>query len=282
LTWKKKYIPYYHILEDILGKLVPKLTSEEICNFVSNEDWMLVPTEKESGIDDGKTRKIPNMYFALRENSIGIGIVCHTIPSINFFKNITHDFHSEDKKELSTKLLDLNDNYITRLARKIKNNNFAQSPEYETVLEFQTNTLNTTILDELIDLSDKIREEGREIRKQRKISWPPHTPAIYLLRTEIPKTNQDFIDTIKTIKPIYEIILNIKPEKEIKRILSKQERQKEDQEKKKYHDFVVLLNKTRSLGYITAKERRDLDKKWNEDPDLRNEIETDLTKFHER
>ena len=277
-NWKEKYIPYYRTLEEILGDLIPKLDDEKIFNFVSREDWLLVPTEKEADIDDGKTRQIPNLYFALRENSIGIGIVCHTIPTIDFFKNITHDFHSEDKAELSSRLLGLDNGFTTQLRRKIKDYNPMQSPDYETVMDYPTNTLNSELIDELIDKSDRIREEGRELRKKLRIGWPPHTPSITLLQKEIPKTKQNFTDTVNSIRPIYEIILNIKTTRKIKKILSERERKKEDQEKKKYRYFVSLLNSVRTQGFISAEERREFDKKWRDEPDSRNEIESDLKK----
>ena len=55
-----------------------------------------------------------------------------------------------------------------------------------------------------------------------------------------------------------------------------------DEEKLKYGQFVDLLNAIRSKDLISAKERRDLDKRWRSEPELRDLILEDLERIMEQ
>jgi len=54
-----------------------------------------------------------------------------------------------------------------------------------------------------------------------------------------------------------------------------------DEEKMRYGQLVDMLNALRSKGLISAQQRRDLDRRWRAEPELRDLILEDLERIME-
>jgi len=210
LAWKKKYVPWYRIVEEVMEDLVPSLEDNEIINFVSDTDWAVIPTIFERSKDESKNRPAPNLFVSLYGENIHVGISYDNLPSLNLFKNILHEVHDHEMSDLVQHLTNLPDEFETILFRKIKLNHPKQAPDYERVYKFTTNTIDSIKLEETIEKSDEILKEGRRLMRTEGKSWPIYTPAITLLSIWVNKNNADFIKALKNIKPIYKIVVNVK------------------------------------------------------------------------
>lgn len=210
MAWKEKYVPWYRIVEDIMEDLVPSLEDNEIIKFVSDTDWLIIPTIFERSKDESKNRPAPNLFVSLSGESIHVGISYDNLPSLNLFKNILHMIHDSERSDLVNHLTNLPDEYDTILFRKIKENHPLQTPEYEHEYEFTTNTIDSIKLEEMIEKSDEILKEGRRLSRIESKGWPIYTPAITLLSILINKNKADFIKVLKDIKPIYGIVVSVK------------------------------------------------------------------------
>ena len=56
----------------------------------------------------------------------------------------------------------------------------------------------------------------------------------------------------------------------------------EDNEKLKYGQFVELLNTVRSKSLVSAQQRRDFDRRWRAEPELRDLVLEDLERIIEK
>jgi hypothetical protein len=279
MSQKSKYIPWYSIIVREFGDLVPDLSDDEIQRQVSSNDWLMVPTPGEKGITEGKNRDVPNLYIVLDDGKIRVGLSYQNILSLEHFKNIDHEFHAPEKSLLVKYLLNLDDIFETRISRKIKEHFFRETPKYDVVDSFRTNTLNNEQLEKLIEHSDKIREEGRHLKKMRHINFPPITPDIDLFTVEVNADEKSFIEILSKIKPIYEIVVSLKTSNQIKDILDEDIKKEEKNKLNDYHSFTQILNKLRSNNRIDPKERRNIDEKWrNSDELTRKSIMEDLNR----
>lgn len=224
MSWKREYILWYKFIEEILGDAVPHHKDEEIVRYVSAADWLVVPLRDERDREEAKNRPAPNLFMSLHEDSIHIGISYQNLPSIELFKNISHEFHDPDRSEFLNFLKGLNEKFKTSVYKIIKYTHFSQVPDYEKVFEFTTNMIDENKLDKVISISDSIREEGRELRKLGNLSWAPIIPGINLLDIHIDVDDNKFKEILEQIKPIYNIILKIKTKGEIVDEIKRQKR----------------------------------------------------------
>jgi hypothetical protein len=176
MAQSNRLIELYKIAESALTGLIPKLSDEEITQFISSNRWVVIPTIYEKGKKESINRPDPNMYISLRyKGKIELGIVCNTLASIQRMKNILSDFHSQDKGLLIKELNKLDDDFKTTLEKKLKPTNHAQTPIYEVDTELQSNTLDEKTLKMLFERAEEILSEGREEMKNRGIiGFPFH------------------------------------------------------------------------------------------------------------
>jgi hypothetical protein len=70
---KAKYVPWYRLAEKALGDLIPHPKNDaEITKWVSQEDWLLIPSYTERSLTEARSRPDPNLYFSLENGSIRI------------------------------------------------------------------------------------------------------------------------------------------------------------------------------------------------------------------
>jgi hypothetical protein len=215
MSWKRKYIPWYRIMEDELGDLVPHLSDDEIIGYVSEANWLVVPLGSESTRNQAKNRPAPNLYFSIHTKSIHLGLSYQNQPSLALFKNIAHEFHDPHRSDLIKNLRKLGDGFRTSVYKMIRENHPRQQPDYEEVYSFITNTIDEIKLEKLISISNEIREEGRKRRSDEDKNWPPIIPGIDLANLRITINENAFRNVLRQLKPVYKIILNIKTRREI-------------------------------------------------------------------
>jgi len=253
------FVKWYRISESVLGNLIPHLSDQEIVSFVSDNKWLVVPTEYETDRRDSINRRDPAMFINLSEKGkIGLGIVYNTLASVERLRNILHTFHSLNKDELLKGLNELDDEFMTTVERKTKHYYFGQTPEYEEELKFHSNKIDSSSIFEIFKRADQIRHEGRREMKRRGIHWNPILPHINLAITWTERNEDVFRAKLEELKPIYEIVLRIKTDREIKDEEARLEKEKEIERKKKFALFVEEL----SRGKVPGEEWRRLVSEW--------------------
>jgi len=81
--------------------------------------------------------------------------------------------------------------------------------------------------------------------------------------------NQEaFRETLREIKPLIELLSSIKTQHEIIRERLGRPRK----ERNVYREFVDALNEVKAKGLISAERRRELDKRWRQYEDERDEL----------
>jgi len=170
MSWKRQFVKWYRVSESVLGSLVPSLTDDGIVSFVSNNKWLVVPTEYEVDRKDSINRHDPNMFINLsRGRKIGLGIVYNTLASIERLRNIFHMFHDLDKDELVKGLNELDDGFMTIVERKIRECYYNQTPTYEVVVEIPSNRIDSASISDIFKRVDQIRDEGKQEQRLRGI-----------------------------------------------------------------------------------------------------------------
>jgi len=255
-----EFIKWYRVSENILEGLIPHLADNEIVSFVSNNRWLVIPTEYEVNRKDSINRPDPNMFINLsRERRIGLGIVCNTLASIERMRNILHEFHSFEKGELVKRLSELDDGFMTSVERKNREYYYNQTPAYEVDLEIPLNQIDSSSISDIFKRVDQILDEGRLEKKQRGIHWLPILPHLNLAITWMELNEEIFRAKLEQLKPIYEIVLRIRTNKEIRDEETKRERERIIEKQREFAKFVEELKRKD----VSGEEYRKLVSEWN-------------------
>jgi hypothetical protein len=260
LSWKRSYVKWYRIAEEVLAGSIPILDDDEIVKFVSQNNWLIIPTTYERDRKDSIVRSDPNIYFDLSEDGkIHIGFTCNTLESVRRMRNLLHGFHRADKASFISELQKLDDSFKTRVERKIKEHYFMQSPEYETEFEFRTNMINDALLSKAFETIDRIMEESDSLLRHEGKSWRTLAPTIEIAHTVIERDEEKFRRVLKQLKPAYEIALRIKTDKEIDAEILRREKKKKQERQRKFREFIERL---KAQG-VHGKEWREAVARWN-------------------
>jgi hypothetical protein len=223
----QRYVELYHIAQDVLGSNLVKLieNDDEIrSEWISKEEWLMLPLPSEVSMNDAKNRMEPNIYISIYDDDkyVEIGIEANTLHCVHQLKNILHEFHNKEKSDILEKIHQLDDSFSTRVNRKIKDKHFSQRPEYKQMFLIQSNELNNDSIDEMFLVTDTIRKSGLHLKEIRGTPHPIETPTIELISTKFQNDDEVFKQKLQSIKPIFEICLNIKTKTE----LNKREKEK--------------------------------------------------------
>jgi hypothetical protein len=215
-----KYVPWYRRAEPVLGGLVPSgMTDESIESLVSQTDWLIIPTPGESGRKDAVQRGDPNVYFSL-DDEIDLGLVCNTLKSIRKMRNILTGFHSDEKVEFLRLLNQLDGGFETTVGKKIYEHHWRQSPNYESVLRFPSNTMTENDFAKVFICADEIHQEGIGLRT-RQGKYRRLLPSVSLARTSFPVDTSIFVRKLEVLRPLYELSLSIKSDAQIRKETAK-------------------------------------------------------------
>lgn len=262
MNWKNRLIELYRITESSLPTLVPKVTDEQINKFVSNNKWLVIPTNFEFDKKDSINRPDPNMFINLRHSGkIELGIVCNTLKSVERMKNILHGFSTTEKTQLITELNTLDETFFTTLEKKIKPDNYAQTPIYEADFEIRCQLIDNAALQLIFQRAEEILVEGRLEKEQRKISWLPVSPHLNLALVWLDDKDDIFEEKVKQLERVYEIALRIKTDKEIEEEERKRSEGKIAEKQRQFAKFVQELKEKNIYGA----EYREQISKWQKD-----------------
>lgn len=233
--WKYQYIKWFKIAHEVLGgNLVGELKDEDILKWVSNENWLMLPLPTEVKLEAAKNRWDPNIYITLDETNsgrekIGIGLTCNTIKSVEKMQNILDSYHNPERERLLSALKKLDNTFKASVSSKIKENHFAQSPDYDTKLKIESNKLDEKWIKEIFRITSEIREKGKELMEVCGKSHPIESPTFELAYCQIPRDEDIFRKKLQEIKPVFEACLHVKRSSEL------------ESEKKKLRDSQIVL-----------------------------------------
>jgi len=222
---KRMYVEWYRLAEKALGDLIlhPK-DDIGILKWVSQEDWLLIPTNKEQDMEEAKGRPDPNIFFSLGSHRIRIGLVCNTQESVRKMRNILHEFHAGERVDFLRCLKRLDNSFRTSVFSKEYPYHFSQVPIYDEVFTIQANKIDDESIDTIFRYVDRIRERGRRKKEIENKRWVQVLPTIDIAWTRVEKSHEQFLSKITQLRPVYETCLKIKTNSQISREIKRQKK----------------------------------------------------------
>jgi len=211
-NWKFKYVRWYHIIEQVFGTAVPHLSDDETQNYVSERDWMIVPIPGEADKNKAKSAGRPNLYFALSdEDIVTFGIVYEKLDSVKQLRRIILPYNERERNELISKLMVLDNSFVTSVNRKVKAHDPRESPEYTETFALRTNKIDHEKFVTIFKEVDKILDEREILDGKRKYHLAPTVTLVY---GETKRDEKAFAEALFKIKPIYELSVKARTEEE--------------------------------------------------------------------
>ena len=182
-----EYIRLYKLAVTAVSNesLLPTRSDDEIKELISPAGWLGLRERGESKGEFTNSPK-PNIWIDIneieesnrypdaidediKEPGLRVGLYFNTIGAMRNAKNLLQSHNIAQKEELLDTLSRLDDVYQTRLRRKIKAYNYAQTPAYETILKFKANRINNERITALFNKSDEIETEGKIKMKMKQV-----------------------------------------------------------------------------------------------------------------
>ena len=260
MSVEKEFVKLYGIAEEVLAGSIPHLDKNEITKFISQNNWLIIPTTYERDRKDSIIRSDPNIYFDLSEEGrIHVGFFCNTLGSVRRIRNLLHGFHTVEKEDFLHELRKLDKRFRTLIQRKIKEHHYSQTPQYATQFEFPTNTVDEDLLSKVFHKVDRMLEESDELMRIEGKSWRTLAPVVDIAHIAIERDENDFREVLRQLKPAYQIALRIKTDEEIEREVAAREKKEREEKQLKFREFVKSL---KEKG-IRGKEYREAVERWN-------------------
>lgn len=225
-----QYIKWFKIAQEVLGNnLVKKLDDAEVVNWISRENWLMLPLPTETDMKHAKNRQDPNIYITLFETNsgnekMGIGLTCNTIKSVEKMQNILDSYHDSDRERLLSALKKLDNNFKASVSSKIKEIHFAQSPEYDCKFELHSNQIDEKSITKIFQIANDIRERGLRLKDLRGTSHPIEAPSFEIAYCEFTLDEEKFRKKMRELMPVLEACLRVKRTNELTRIKGKLEK----------------------------------------------------------
>lgn len=251
---KEKYIKWYEIAQEALDDpiLLPPRTDKEIIDLVSREDWLMFLIGSQN-LDTAKHSNQPNVFMTIPKQSIGrIGLTFNKVGSVDVLKNILSIYCKKEKDDITKILLSLDKSWEITVSRKVKEHHFLQAPSYITEFHKECNQINDNVVDDIINISTNIREEGKEKNTPTYIE----TPSINLVESTFDLTEEEFIKRIKIAFTVLKICLSVKSDSEIKKIINSKVTELEQLKQRRDNLLHKLANKEKfiTLGIATSEQ----------------------------
>ncbi|MBN2336033.1 hypothetical protein JXL21_10785 [Candidatus Bathyarchaeota archaeon] len=266
VSWRGKYIGWYRLVEEELGDLVPSLSDSDVMENVSADDLLVIQGET-SGQEE---KPLPELHLGLSEKELELSVVYGTRMSVSHFENIFRDTHTEELKTLFTHLAALHPGYETRLYRKERGDS-----KPELVRKYLSSRMDEQLLHRLLEEAEELRKGGRQTVNDQSVYVQPYTPEIHLVWARMRLNQDEFREALREVKPIYALLSGIKTQRDI--IRSRLEKPKK--ERNVYREFVDALNEARKMGAISAERRRELNKRWRDYEDEREELLSEVRRL---
>ena len=261
MSWRGKYIGWYRIAQEALGELLPELSDQEVMENVTPEDQLIVPTGQEH-LPRNKAKPLPQLSIKLTDTSIELGILYREQGQLELLSNIFKESHRKDMEKLIEGLHSLDPSYETLLYNKGRDEKPVLQRKYVSA------RMDAQLLERVIEESENLRRGGRQIQNNQSVYVPPKTPEFYLTRIIVPLTETEYREAIQVIKPIFKTATGIKTQREIISERLSRPRVKRNL----YREFIEALNEARKRDLISAERRREINQKWRNDEDERDEL----------
>jgi hypothetical protein len=261
MSWRGKYISWYRLAEEVLGKLVPTLSDQEIMENVAPEDELIALTVYDNQ-PRNKKRNTPHLWIKLSDTGIKLGILYAEQEQLKLLKNIFRETYTNDLGDLLESIRGLDPSYETILYCKTRD----EKPTL--IRKYVSARLDKQLLERIIEESEWLRRGGRQMQNNQSMYISPKTSELFLIRVAVPLKEPDYRIALQTIKPIFSIVSRIKTHRELISERLSQPRIKRNL----YRDFIEALNEVRSRGLISAERRREINQQWRDDEDRREEL----------
>ena len=261
MSWRGKYIGWYRIAEEVLGKLVPSLSDQEVMENVSIDDQFTAPTGQEH-LPRNKAKPLPQLSIKLSDTGIELGIIYRETEQLELLKNIFRETHSRDLEKLLSSLDELDPSYETVL--------YSQQSDKKPMLlrKYVSARVDAQLLERIIEEAENLRKGGRQIVNNQSVYVQPRSPMLYMTRINTPLDEFKYRDALSVIKPLFKLLTGIKTQREIISDRLSKPRQRRNM----YREFIEALNKARNNDLISAERRREINKKWRDNEDEREEL----------
>lgn len=261
MSWRGKYIGWYRIAEEVLGKLVPSLSDQEVMENVSIDDQFTAPTGQEH-LPRNKAKPLPQLSIKLSDTGIELGIIYRETEQLELLKNIFRETHSRDLEKLLSSLDELDPSYETVL--------YSQQSDKKPMLlrKYVSARVDAQLLERIIEEAENLRKGGRQIVNNQSVYVQPRSPMLYVTRINTPLDEFKYRDALSVIKPLFKVLTGIKTQREIISDRLSKPRQRRNM----YREFIEALNEARNNDLISAERRREINKKWRDNEDEREEL----------
>ncbi|MCK4702292.1 hypothetical protein KAT55_02935, partial [Candidatus Bathyarchaeota archaeon] len=138
----------------------------------------------------------------------------------------------------------------------------------ELIRRYLSSRLDGQLLRRLLEEADEMRKGGIRIVNNQSVYVQPQAPEVHLVTVSNTLNQEAFRETLREIKPLIELLSSIKTQHEIIRERLGRPRK----ERNVYREFVDALNEVKAKGLISAERRRELDKRWRQYEDERDEL----------
>jgi hypothetical protein len=262
LDSRPHFVAFYKTTRNILGPLVEELNEQSVLEYVSSEGVLTIPLKSQE-----LEKPLPILEIKLTNEVLRISLTYKDADEIRHLKNLLHPSQLESKNAFTETMKLLPVSFETRLyMRDFK------GTDYTFVKKYIASRIDASILGLLLDEAEMMRSGGRRVVDGRSVYEAPATPLLYLLYRDVNNGDEELRTVISQMRPVIALVVGVKTQREIihSRI------SKPVEQANHYRVVSQLLNKARNQGYLSAVERRDLEKKWREVPEERNAIEEEL------
>jgi hypothetical protein len=194
--------------------------------WVSPQDWFMIPIPGEKTREEAENREYPNLYFALNDekHTLDVGLVSNTLSSSERMKNLLLGYHRKDRKEFLESMQALDRGFKTVVNEK----EYARPlsvPKYQpsdSLLPLQTNKVSDAALRAIFKEMQRIREKGVQDKEARqklnpRSKWIRILPSLDIAKITLGQRKQDFANALTQLKPLAEICMRIKTKSQIDR-----------------------------------------------------------------
>ena len=186
-----------------------------ISNWVSQSDWLIIPTPTEADLSVAKNRPDANIYFGLN-GEIDLGLVCNTLASIWKMENILLHYHTAERDKFLELLSRLDNEFYTEVGRKIYDHYWGQSPRHTVDISYRSNSMTENRFRRLFSKAHEIHEEGKELTG-KNANVARLLPTLSLASTNVTLNKEAFIQKLTALKPLYEISLAVRTGTELRK-----------------------------------------------------------------
>jgi len=261
MSWRGKYTGWYRIAQEALGELVPELTDQEVMENVNPDDQFIAPTGQEH-LPRNKAKPLPQLSIKLSDTGIELGILYSEQEQLELLKNIFKEAHKRNMDKLLEGLQRLDPSYETILYSK------GRDEKPMLLRKYVSARIDPQLLERVIEESENLRRGGRQIQNNQSIYVQPKSPMFYLTRINVPLTEREYRDALEVIKPLFATVKGIKTQREI----ISERLSKPRVKRNRYREFIEALNEVKRRDLISGERRREINQKWRDNEDERDEL----------